>query len=108
MNCICGRKKLDVKNNKYDMETLADNIYNIDLWDIIKYQVIDAHFAVYYILNTDYQLTDVEDKIRINDIIKYQPHIKIDELLDIYLFGIHNPSKINYPTSFDFEKNSHS
>ena len=53
MNCICGRKKLDVKNNKYDMETLADNIYNIDLWDIIKYQVIDAHFAVYYILNTD-------------------------------------------------------
>ena len=43
---------LDLYNNKYDRQTLKDNIYAVKLLDILKTQVIDVSFAVRYILNT--------------------------------------------------------
>jgi hypothetical protein len=49
---------LDLYNNKYDRQTLKDNIYAVKLLDILKTQVIDVTFAVRYILNTKYQLDD--------------------------------------------------
>ena len=72
---------LDLYNNKYDMQTLKENIYAINLIDILKTQNISAEFAVKYILNKNYQLTTEEMNIKIADIIRYQPHIKIHSLL---------------------------
>ena len=48
---------LDLYNNKYDRQTLKENIYALNFIDILKTQTIDVTFAVRYILNPKYQLT---------------------------------------------------
>jgi len=70
---------LDLYNNKYDRETLKKNIYAVKLIDILKTQIIDVSFAVRYLLNYKYQLHD-GDNITTPLIIKYQPHIKYEDL----------------------------
>jgi hypothetical protein len=70
---------LDLYNNKYDRQTLKDNIYAVKLLDILKTQIIDVTFAVRYILNKNYQL-DEEDNITAPIVLKYQTHITFDEL----------------------------
>jgi hypothetical protein len=70
---------IDLYNNKYDRQTLKDNIYAVKLIDILKTQVIDITFAVRYLLNNKYQLQD-GDNITAPLILKYQPHIKYNEL----------------------------
>ena len=70
---------LDLYNNKYDRETLKQNIYAVKLIDILKTQTIDVTFAVRYILNQKYQLHE-DDNITAPIVIKYQPHITYQEL----------------------------
>jgi hypothetical protein len=70
---------LDLYNNKYDRQTLKDNIYAVKLIDILKTQTIDVSFAVRYILNTKYQL-DEDDNITAPTVLKYQTHITYEEL----------------------------
>jgi len=71
---------LDLYNNKYDRQTLKDNIYAVKLLDILKTQVIDVTFAVRYILNTKYQLDDDDAIITAPIVLQYQPHITYDKL----------------------------
>ena len=71
---------LDLYNNKYDRQTLKDNIYAVKLLDILKTQIIDVTFAVRYILNTKYQLDDEDGTITAPTVLKYQTHITYDEL----------------------------
>ena len=71
---------LDLYNNKYDRQTLKDNIYAISLIDILKTQKIDVTFAVRYILNTNYQINDKDSIITAAIVLRYQPHITHDEL----------------------------
>jgi hypothetical protein len=71
---------LDLYNNKYDRQTLKDNIYAVKLLDILKTQIIDVTFAVRYILNTKYQLDDEDETITAPTVLKYQTHITYDEL----------------------------
>ena len=66
--------------NKYDRQTLKDNIYNVDFFDLLKTQVIDTTFAVRYILNKKYDLHDKYELITPELIIRLQPHIKIHDL----------------------------
>lgn len=70
---------LDLYNIKYSRQELKDNIYAVKLMDILKTQIIDVTFAVRYILNKKYQLSDNDD-ITAPIVLKYQPHIKYDEL----------------------------
>lgn len=70
---------LDLYNNKYDRQTLKDNIYAVKLLDILKTQIIDVTFAVRYILNEKYQLHENDD-ITAPIVLKYQKHITYDEL----------------------------
>jgi len=70
---------LDLYNNKYDRQTLKDNIYAVKLIDILKTQIIDVKFAVRYILNVRYQIHE-DDNITAPIVLKYQPHITYDEL----------------------------
>jgi hypothetical protein len=72
---------IDLYNNQYDTKTLIDNIYSLNLLDILKTQTLDIPFIVKYILNTNYQLTQEEETINIKMIILYQPHININQLL---------------------------
>lgn len=72
---------IDLYNNQYDTKTLIDNIYSLNLLDILKTQILDIQFIITYILNTNYQLTPEEEKINIKMIISLQPHINKNELL---------------------------
>jgi hypothetical protein len=71
---------IDLYNNKYDRQTLKENIYAVKLIDILKTQKIDVTFAVRYILNTNYQLQDEDLVIDSYTVLKYQPHISKNEL----------------------------
>ncbi len=68
---------IDLYNNKYDKQTLKDNIYAVKLIDILKTQKIDVAFAVRYILNVKYQIHE-DDNTTAPIVLKYQPHISYD------------------------------
>lgn len=72
---------LDLYNNKYDRQTLKENIYAVKLIDILKTQTLDITFIVRYILSDLYQLHEEDMKIDINIVLKYQPHINKNDLL---------------------------
>ena len=72
---------LDLYNNKYDRETLKQNIYAVKLIDILKTQILDISFIVGYILSDLYQLTDEDKNINIDLVLKLQPHIQREKLI---------------------------
>jgi hypothetical protein len=72
---------LDLYNNKYDRQTLKENIYAVKLIDILKTQTLDITFIVRYILSDLYQFDDEDKKIDIDMVIKFQPHINKNILL---------------------------
>lgn len=72
---------LDLYNNKYDRQTLKENIYAVKLIDILKTQKLDITFIVRYILSDLYQFNDEDKKIDIDMVIKFQPHIDKNKLL---------------------------
>ena len=72
---------IDLYNNKYDRQTLKDHIYAVKLLDILKTQTIDVTFAVRYILNKNYQFLDEDEKLTIQDVLFYQPHITKNSLI---------------------------
>ena len=71
---------LDLYNNKYDRQTLKNNIYAVKIIDILKTQTLDVTFIVRYTLNGNYQLDDKEETITADLVLKYQPHISKIEL----------------------------
>ena len=73
---------LDLYNNKYDRQTLKDNIYAVKLIDVLKTQNIDVTFAVRYLLNDKYYLDDNDEKITSNMVLFYQPHITQRDLFN--------------------------
>jgi len=75
---------LDLYNNKYDRQTLKNNIYAVKLIDLIKTQIIDEFFAIRYILNKKYQL-DKDDYVTVDILLKYQPHITYNNLQKVFL-----------------------
>ena len=76
---------LNLYNNKFDRETLKQNIYAVKLIDIVKTQTLDISFIVCYILSDLYQLTDQDKSIDVDLVLKYQPHIDKQELLKYML-----------------------
>ena len=72
---------LDLYNNNYDRKTLKENIYAVNLTDIIKTQLLDITFIVRYILSEQYQLSDDDKKINIDMVLQYQPHIQREKIL---------------------------
>ena len=71
---------IDLFNNKYDRQTLKEYIYAVKLIDILKTQTIDISFAVRYILNNKYQLTEEDGAINSFTVLKYQNHINKEAL----------------------------
>ena len=72
--------KEDLYNNQYNYETLKANIYAVSLIDILKTQKLTAEFCVKYILNENFQLLEEDQKITLESIKLYQPHILIIDL----------------------------
>ena len=71
---------LDLYEKQYDRQTLKDNIYAIDFFDVLRTQKIDVTFAVRYLLNKKYDLDDKYKTLTPKLVIKLQPHIKIEDL----------------------------
>jgi hypothetical protein len=72
---------LDLYNNKYDRKTLKEHIYAVNLMDILKTQVLDITFIVRYVLSEVYQLTDEDKSIDVSMVLKYQSHIRREQLI---------------------------
>jgi hypothetical protein len=89
---------LDLKNNKYSMDVLKENIYATGLIEILQTQTISEEFAINYILNERFQLSDDEEKITFEYVLKMQPHLSKEKLLRLYLVG---PVDNDFP---NFEK----
>ena len=71
---------LDLYNNKYDRQTLKDNIFTVKLIDILRTQTLDVTFVVRYILNTNYHFILEDELITPKIVLHYQPHISKGEL----------------------------
>ena len=72
---------LDLYNKQYDLQILKENIYAVSLWDILKTQKLTCEFCVKYILNKNYQMMEIDEQIRVNDVVHFQPHILKRDLL---------------------------
>lgn len=72
---------LDLYNIKYDRQILKENIYALKLIDILKTQHLDISFVVKYIMSDLYQFEEEDKNIDIELVIKYQPHISKETLI---------------------------
>ena len=90
---------LDLKNQKYPINDLIWNIYALDFLEVLKTQHLTEEFTVDYILNKDYQMTELEQMITIKTVLKCQPHLNNDRLK--YLIREFDKKKRLFP---DFEK----
>ena len=79
----------DLYKNKYDYLILKANIYVVSLLDILKSQKLTLEFCVKYILNKDYQLTEEEEKITLEHVLYFQPHISKSYIINS-LYEINN------------------
>lgn len=71
----------DLYKNKYSYDILKANIYAVSLVDILKTQDLTPSFCVKYILNPNFHLTPSDNLINVQDVLKYQKHIKFDDLV---------------------------
>ena len=71
---------LDLYNKQYTRKTLKKYIYSVRLVDILKTQKLDITFIARYILNTKYQLNEVDEYINVETVLMYQKHIDEDKL----------------------------
>ena len=90
---------LNLKNQKYPINDLIWNIYAVDFLEVLRTQHLTEEFTVNYILNKDYQMTEIENRITIKTVLKCQPHLNNDRLK--YLIREFDKSKRLFP---DFEK----
>lgn len=72
----------DLRKNKYTLDILEKNINHLSLITLVRCQLLDADFCKKYILNEEYQDREEFEKITIEWIMQWQPHLKYDDLMD--------------------------
>ena len=90
---------LNLKNQKYPINDLIWNIYALDFLEVLRTQHLTEEFTVDYILNKDYQMSEIENRITIKTVLKCQPHLNNDRLK--YLIREFDKKKRLFP---NFEK----
>jgi hypothetical protein len=55
-------------------QLLVDNIYNLNLLELVRSRPLSNEFIVNYILNSDFQLLPEEENINEGFILTWQPH----------------------------------
>jgi hypothetical protein len=89
---------LDLYNKQYSRETLKKYIYSVRLVDILKTQKLDITFIVRYILNSKYQLNEVDEYINVDTVLMYQKHIDSKQLREAMIEYISDDDSVE-----DFE-----
>jgi hypothetical protein len=91
---------MNLFTTQYSLEILTKHIYALPLIDILKTQKLNARFVAHYILNPQYQLTKEEENLTINDVLFFQPHLILSEILNEQL--LYDPLQYD-PDIEDFE-----
>jgi hypothetical protein len=72
-----------LSNEKFNIEILEFNIMRLELKKLLKTQTLTPEFCVKYILNPEeYGMSREDHYICKNDILIYQPHITMEQLID--------------------------
>ena len=86
---------LDLTNKSYTTKVLTFHIYENSLVEVYKTQTLSKEFVADYILNPEYQLTEEENQITIHNVLEYQRHLSLDDI-------IHALKTSNTREKFDF------
>ena len=80
---------LHLRKQKYDIETLIENVDYINMKECVNTQILTAEFCIKYVLNEEY-MSCLEDTycLCLGYVLQRQPHLTEEELLNEY-------SKIN-------------
>lgn len=72
----------DLHKNKYPLSLIEENINNLNLFDILKTQILSPEFCAKYfcVQNDIYAKNDVDQEIYIHHILRYQPHINLIDI----------------------------
>ena len=68
---------LDLKNKKYDLKTLKENIHTLDYNELLETQKLTPNFIAKYVINKK-----KGKNIFVDYIIKVQPHITRFEMVN--------------------------
>jgi len=72
----------DLRKNLYPIEDLIKNVQNLEISTLLRWQKLDADFCKKYILNEEYQSVEDSYLVTIDYILKRQPHLKYEDLLE--------------------------
>ena len=76
---------LYLRQQKYDIAVLEENVDHINMKECVNTQILTAEFCVKYILNEDY-MSCIEDTycICIGYVLQRQPHLTREEIMAEY------------------------
>jgi len=76
---------LDLRNKKYDMNTLEQHVNEIDMKTCVNTQILTAEFCVKYVLNEDY-MSCIEDTYCLDYgyVLRRQPHLTKADIMCEY------------------------
>lgn len=72
----------DLKERKYPIEDLIKNVLNLEIKTLLRHQILTADFCKKYILNEEYQTVSESYTITYDYVLKRQPHLKYEDLID--------------------------
>lgn len=61
-------------------QMLVDNIYKLNLVELVRTKILSNEFIVNYILNTDFQLLPEEENITFDFVKEFQPHFSFKDV----------------------------
>jgi hypothetical protein len=70
----------DLPKKQYPIDVLIDNVLNLSISKLLKWQILDAEFCNKYILNEEYQCVEETFLITFEYVLKRQPHLKYEDL----------------------------
>jgi len=75
----------DLRNNKYSIKDLIENVHNLDSKTLLSTQYLDSNFCIKYILDMEIDSGDEDSYIfDINYILLFQKHLTKKELISCY------------------------
>lgn len=77
--------ELNLRQQKYDMETLEKHVDKIDMKTCVNTQILTAEFCVKYVLNEDY-MSCIEDTycLDYSYVLSRQPHLTKEDIMREY------------------------
>ena len=72
----------ELKTKKYPIDTLIHNVNNLSIKTLLHWQILNSDFCKKYILDESYQNVEEYYLITIEYVLKKQPHLKYEDLVN--------------------------